>query len=73
MLADVDEKAWTRENLMQKVREMIDGRKEGKEGSKDVYHYLRKTLTGQEKGMRLYDVMLILGRRETLARLGVKM
>jgi glutamyl-tRNA synthetase len=72
MLADVDEKAWTRENLMQKVREMIDGRKEGKEGSKEVYHYLRKTLTGQEKGMRLYDVMLILGRRETLARLGVK-
>jgi glutamyl-tRNA synthetase len=71
MLADVDEKAWTRENLMQKVRELIDGRKEGKEGSKEVYHYLRKTLTGQEKGMRLYDVMLILGRRETLARLGV--
>ncbi|KAF2030409.1 glutamyl-tRNA synthetase [Setomelanomma holmii] len=73
MLGEVDDKDWTREGLMQKVREIIDGRKEGKEGSKDVYHYLRKTLTGQEKGMRLYDVMLILGRRETLARLGVMM
>ncbi|KAH7068011.1 hypothetical protein BKA63DRAFT_520943 [Paraphoma chrysanthemicola] len=72
MLAEVDDKGWTRENLMQKVRDIIDGRKEGKDGSKDVYHYLRKTLTGQEKGMRLYDVMLILGRRETLARLGLE-
>jgi glutamyl-tRNA synthetase len=29
-------------------------------------------LTGQEKGMRLYDILLILGRREVLRRLGVK-
>lgn len=63
--------AWTREALMQSVREIIDGRAEGKAGSKDVYHYLRRALTGQEQGMRIYDVMLILGRTETLARLGV--
>jgi glutamyl-tRNA synthetase len=56
---------------MQKVREIIDGREEGKKGSKDVYHYLRKTITGEEKGMRIYDVMVILGRGETLKRLGV--
>lgn len=68
MLVEVEE--WTRENLMQKVREMIDGRPEGKKASKDVYHYLRKTITGQDQGMRIYDVMLILGRTETLARLG---
>jgi glutamyl-tRNA synthetase len=72
-LADVGEESWTKDHLMQMVRDIIDGRKEGKAGSKDVYHYLRKTLTGQEQGMRLYDVMLILGRRETLARLGVEM
>jgi glutamyl-tRNA synthetase len=71
-LADVGEEQWEKENLMQKVREIIDGRVEGKEGGKDVYHYLRMALTGQEKGMRLYDVMLILGRGETLVRLGVK-
>jgi glutamyl-tRNA synthetase len=55
------------------VRDIIDARTEGKAGSKHVYHYLRKMLTGQEQGMRLYDVMLILGRAETLARLGVEM
>lgn len=73
MLKDVAAEDWTRENLMAKVVEIIDGRKEGKAGSKDVYHYLRMMLTGQEKGMRLYDVMLILRRKETLARLGVEM
>jgi glutamyl-tRNA synthetase len=72
MLAEVSEEDWTKDNLMARVREIIDGRKEGKEGSKDVYHYLRMTLTGQEKGMRLYDVMTILGRGECLARLGVE-
>ncbi|EUC30423.1 hypothetical protein COCCADRAFT_103977 [Bipolaris zeicola 26-R-13] len=70
MLAQVEEKDWDKEHLMQKVREIIDGREEGKKGSKDVYHYLRKTVTGQEEGMRIFDVMLILGRKETLARLG---
>ncbi|EUC51063.1 hypothetical protein COCMIDRAFT_21458 [Bipolaris oryzae ATCC 44560] len=70
MLAQVEEKDWDKEHLMQKVREIIDGREEGKKGSKDVYHYLRKTITGQGEGMRIYDVMVILGRRETLARLG---
>jgi glutamyl-tRNA synthetase len=73
MLKDVAEEDWTRGNLMAKVVEIIDGRVEGKAGSKHVYHYLRMMLTGQEKGMRLYDVMLILGRKETLARLGVEM
>jgi glutamyl-tRNA synthetase len=72
-LADVSEEQWDRETLMQKVRDIIDARTEGKAGSKHVYHYLRKMLTGQEQGMRLYDVMLILGRAETLARLGVEM
>ncbi|KAF2851584.1 glutamyl-tRNA synthetase-like protein [Plenodomus tracheiphilus IPT5] len=62
---------WNKENLMQKVREIIDGRAEGKSGSKHIYRYLRQMMTGQEQGMRIYDVMLILGRKETLARLGV--
>ncbi|KAF2686863.1 glutamyl-tRNA synthetase [Lentithecium fluviatile CBS 122367] len=68
-LADVRE--WKREALMDKVHEIIDGRAGGKKGSKDVYHYLRKALTGREEGMRIYDVMLILGRVESLRRLGV--
>lgn len=71
MLAQVSDADWNKENLMQKVREMIDGRPEGKKGSKDVYHYLRKIVTGQEQGMRIFDVFVILGRAETLARLGV--
>lgn len=70
MLAEIKEEEWGRENLMEKVRNIIDGRPEGKAGGKDVYHYLRLALTGQEKGIRLYDIMLILGRKETLARLG---
>ena len=69
MLGELGEGEWTREALMGKVREVIDGRKEG--NAKEVYRYLRLALTGQDKGMRLYDVMLILGRPETLARLGV--
>jgi glutamyl-tRNA synthetase len=73
MLAQVGPREWDKEHLMTKVHEIIDGRKEGKEGGKDVYHYLREMLTGKEQGIRLYDVMLILGRKETLARLGVEM
>jgi glutamyl-tRNA synthetase len=72
MLSEIGEAEWNKEGLVQKVREIIDGRAEGKKGSKDVYHYLRKTITGQDQGMRLYDVMLILGRGETLKRLGVE-
>ncbi|KAG9193576.1 glutamyl-tRNA synthetase [Alternaria panax] len=71
MLADITEEDWNKDNLMQKVREIIDGRAEGKKGSKDVYHYLRKTVTGQEQGMRIFDVFTILGRTETLKRLGL--
>ncbi|KAI8942974.1 hypothetical protein NX059_001013 [Plenodomus lindquistii] len=71
MLADVSESEWNKERLMSKVRDMVDGRAEGKAGGKHVYHYLRKMITGQEQGMRIFDVMVILGRRETLARLGV--
>ncbi|KAF2799309.1 glutamyl-tRNA synthetase [Melanomma pulvis-pyrius CBS 109.77] len=68
----VDLSEWTKENLMQKVREIIDTRPGGKKASKDVYHYLRKALTDREEGMRIYDVMLILGRKECLRRLGVE-
>lgn len=68
-LADVEE--WTRENLYQKVRDIIDGRPEGRDGARDVYHYLRKALTDREEGLRIYDVMMFLGREESLARLGV--
>jgi glutamyl-tRNA synthetase len=69
MLSDVKE--WTRDALMVKVHELIDARREGKAGAKDVYRYLRKALTGKDDGMRIYDVMLILGRKESLKRLGV--
>lgn len=69
-LADVQ--SWTKEGLMAKVHEIIDARPEGRAGSKEVYHYLRKALTDHEEGMRLYDIMLILGRKESLKRLGVK-
>lgn len=64
-------KVWDRDHLNAKVKEIIDARPEGKAGSKDVYHYLRKALTNRDEGMRLYDVMVILGREESLARLGV--
>ncbi|KAJ4987666.1 glutamyl-tRNA synthetase [Stagonosporopsis vannaccii] len=70
MLAELKTEEWERDGLMEKVRQIIDGRPEGKKGGKDVYHYLRLALTGQEKGIRLYDIMLILGRGETLKRLG---
>ena len=63
---------WTRENLENRVHLIIDGRSQRKKGAKDVYHYLRAVLTGQDKGMRIYDIMLILGRQETLRRLGVR-
>ncbi|EOA90559.1 Glutamate--tRNA ligase mitochondrial [Exserohilum turcicum] len=70
LLADIDAQNWAKDRLMAKVHEIIDGRPAGKKESKDVYQYLRKTVTGQEDGMRIYDVMVILGRKETLARLG---
>jgi glutamyl-tRNA synthetase len=66
-----DVKYWYRDTLQKKVHEIIDARPEGRKGAKDVYHYLRKALTGKEDGMRLWDIMVILGRDECLARLGV--
>ncbi|KAJ4366727.1 Glutamate--tRNA ligase mitochondrial [Ascochyta clinopodiicola] len=72
LLAEIQPADWDRDTLMDKVHAIIDGRPEGKAGAKLVYHYLRLALTGQEKGIRLYDIMLILGRGETLARLGVE-
>jgi glutamyl-tRNA synthetase len=71
-LAQVSQAAWDKDTLMKKVNAIIDGRPEGKAASKHVYHYLRKALSDQEQGMRLYDMMMILGRKETLARLGVE-
>lgn len=73
MLKDVSEEEWTKDALTRKVHEIIDGRAEGKEGARHVYHYLRAVLTGRETGIRLYDIMVVLGRRETLARLGLEM
>lgn len=72
-LAQIEEKDWTKDALMAKVREIIDSRPEGKQGGKHVYHYLRKMLTGQEQGIRLFDIMLILGRSESLKRLGIEL
>jgi len=69
-LKELSDEDWTREKLMQKMRDIIDAGKEGRKASKDVYHYLRNMVTGMEEGMRIYDVLLILGRKETLARLG---
>lgn len=68
----VEVEDWTKDNLMQKVREIIDGRPEGRDGAKEVYHYLRMALTGSEQGMRLYDIMGLLGREECLRRLEVE-
>ncbi|KAF1927602.1 glutamyl-tRNA synthetase [Didymella exigua CBS 183.55] len=70
-LASVPAEKWERDALVHKVREIIDARPQGKKGGSEVYHYLRLALSGQETGMRVYDMMLILGRDETLARLGV--
>lgn len=61
---------WDKESLMQKMHEIIDGRPEGKAGAKDVYHYIRMALSGREQGMRIYDLMEFLGRKESLKRLG---
>ncbi|KAF1965933.1 glutamyl-tRNA synthetase [Bimuria novae-zelandiae CBS 107.79] len=66
-----DVKEWNRDELNAKIKAIIDARPEGKAGAKDVYHYLRKALTDREEGMRIYDVMILLGREESLARLGV--
>lgn len=65
-----DVKEWNRDELNTKIKEIIDARPEGRAGAKDVYHYLRKALTDKDDGMRIYDIMMILGREESLARLG---
>ncbi|KAE8866644.1 hypothetical protein PTNB73_04738 [Pyrenophora teres f. teres] len=73
ILGQLQQDEWNREKIMEKIHDMIDkGPEDQKPKPRDVYHYLRKTITGQDEGMRIYDVMLILGRRETLARLGVE-
>ncbi|KAF2269781.1 glutamyl-tRNA synthetase [Lojkania enalia] len=61
---------WAHHNIRKKIYEIIDG---SSEEAKPVFKYLRKALTGSEEGMRVYDIMLILGRGECLRRLGVEL
>ncbi|KAF2748833.1 glutamyl-tRNA synthetase-like protein [Sporormia fimetaria CBS 119925] len=71
-LAEVGQEDWEKEALKQKVQNLIDAMPEGRAGAKHVYHYLRVALTGKEQGMRIYDIMEILGREETLKRLSLE-
>ncbi len=70
MFAKTAPENWTLDSLIKTMEAIIDGRPEGKKGGKHVYHYLRRALTREERGMKLYDIMLILGREESLWRIG---
>ncbi|RMZ70422.1 hypothetical protein GMOD_00000511 [Pyrenophora seminiperda CCB06] len=71
-IAQLSEDDWTREGLVKAVQQIVDARPEEQVGrSRDVYKYLRKAITEQEQGIRIYDIMVLLGREEVLARLGV--
>ncbi|KAF2000936.1 glutamyl-tRNA synthetase-like protein [Amniculicola lignicola CBS 123094] len=62
---------WNKEALTKKIWEIIQGDEANK--SADVFHYLREKLTGEKNGMRIYELMILLGRDECLRRLGVEM
>ncbi|ORX94726.1 hypothetical protein BCR34DRAFT_594358 [Clohesyomyces aquaticus] len=69
-LEEVNEQNWTKKIIADKIWEVIRAQGDEKHQSKKVFHYLRKALTGKEEGMRMYDIMEILGREECLNRLG---
>lgn len=73
----VDESGWNRVALERAMREVMEEREYGALlGSEDaqqdgVYKPLRWALLAQEKGLPISNTMEILGREETLRRLGV--
>ncbi|PVI04729.1 glutamyl-tRNA synthetase [Periconia macrospinosa] len=62
---------WSQIPLLSALHNMVEARGGKRVGAKEVYHYLRRALMDRDEGIRLYEIMLILGREETLARLGV--
>ncbi|KAF2475077.1 glutamyl-tRNA synthetase [Lindgomyces ingoldianus] len=71
-LSEIPEPDWNKKAIKEKVWQIIEAGDDSRNQPKQVFYYLRTALTGTEEGMRIYDVMVILGRRECLRRLGAE-
>jgi glutamyl-tRNA synthetase len=76
--AELSKSDWTKEKLKAKFDDIFNTALEWvvckdleKPSTKEYFHQLREALTGQLDGIGVFDIMTILGREETLRRLGV--
>lgn len=75
---EVPESEWTKETLKKRFDDIYKAAAERaaqqeatRPSTKEYFHSLREALTGQHDGPGIFDIMTILGREETLRRLGV--
>jgi glutamyl-tRNA synthetase len=56
--------------LKARIKEIAAGAQGAGNPAKELYHYLRKVLADGKDGAGVADIMAILGRKESLRRLG---
>ena len=69
-LAEISEAYWQPDRLKTKIKEIAAGAQGVENPAKELYHYLRKVLAGGKDGTGVADIMAMLGRKESLRRLG---
>lgn len=69
-LAEISEADWQPDRLKAKIKEIAAGAQGAENPAKELYHYLRKVLADGKDGAGVADIMTILGRKESLRRLG---
>ena len=69
-LAEISEAYWQPDRLKTKIKEIATGAQGVENPAKELYHYLRKVLADGKDGAGVADIMAMLGRKESLRRLG---
>lgn len=70
-LEGIEPTSWARDSIKDLLKEQGTnyGHQSQKEGSKRLYHYLRYAIAGGRPGPAIADVMIVIGREESLKRL----
>lgn len=69
-LAEISEADWQPDRLKAKIKEIAAGAQGVENPANELYRYLREVLANGEDGASVADIMVILGRKESLRRLG---
>ena len=69
-LAEISKAYWQPDRLKTKIKEIATSAQGVENPTKELYHYLRKVLADGKDGAGVADIMAMLGRKESLRRLG---